>query len=283
MEWLLAGVLAVLVVGWLALRRRSTEPIGAWGVVAGTLPEPSPAAGRGVRLSSFGRVPVLGTGEHQAELAAAARGPAAAAPTARNLPVTAVLVTAPAVGVDRPGAVAVEVDGRQVGRLAPECGYLPVLAYLADRGEVGWCPARLTRGAGGSYGLYLQAGEADVLLPRNDPNGLDLLEAHAPVPVIGTEDTQPILERLLGAAARSAFFAGLELGRIAGGRFDGEPALQVMIGGAVVGHLTASVTQDYLGWVQPVLSAGRRPGAEAVLHRTPRGVQVTVHLPPIAD
>jgi hypothetical protein len=51
----------------------------------------------------------------------------------------------------------------------------------------------------------------------------------------------------------------------------------------VVGHLTASVTQDYLGWVQPVLSAGRRPGAEAVLHRTPRGVQVTVHLPPIAD
>jgi hypothetical protein len=179
--------------------------------------------------------------------------------------------------------VAVEVDGYRVGRLAQGSGYLPALAYLAERGELGWVPARLTQSAHGSRGAYLEAGDADVLLPRNQPEDLDLLEAHAPVPLTGTQDAQTDLDEVLGPAVRASCFVALEVGRLVGGRFDGEPCLQARYGEALLGRLTATTTRDYLPFVEPVLAAGGRPGAEAVLSRGARGIEVTLHLPPVAD
>jgi hypothetical protein len=198
------------------------------------------------------------------------------------VPTTAVLVVLDAGSSEQP-VLGVQMADRLVGVLPPETGYLPVLSLLAQRGEAGWCPARVTHSAAGTWGAYLDAGEADVLLPRNQPDGLELLEAHAPVPLVATDDEQAARERLLGPASRDCWFAELRVGRVEGGRFDGEPALQVVVDGVGVGRLTASVTQDYLAWVEPLLAARARPGAEAILSREPRGVQVTVLLPPIAD
>lgn len=283
MEWPLVAAVGALVLAWVLVRRRdarsSTRPAS---VAAADLPAPTPPPGRPVRLSSFGRVPVVGTAEYQLELAVAARDAGAVGSGTRTVPTRAVMVPRPA-SAGTPAAVDVRVADRAVGQLPPGTGYGPVLAYLAERGEVGWCPARITHSAAGTWGAYLDAGDADVLLPRNQPDGLDLLEAHAPVPVTGTDEQQAELVRLLGPASRACWFAALEVGRVAGGRFDGEPALVVVIEGVAVGRLTASVTQDYLRWVEPVLAAGARPGAEIIVSRDSRGVQVTVHLPPIAD
>lgn len=283
MEWLLVVAVAVLV-AWLVLQRgrRGSTSSGWEPTDAAALPPPTPAPGRPVRLSSFGRVPVLATAEHQAELAAAAHEAQPPPGAGRSLLTRAVVVPGSTTG-GGPPAVVVRMADRSIGVLPPDTGYLPVVALLAERGEVGWCPARITRSAGGTWGAYLDAGEADVLLPRNEPDGLDLLEAHAPVLVTSTAEEQREVERLLGSAPRACYFAELDLGRVAGGRFAGEPSVEVLIDGAAVGRLTASVTQDYLAWVQPVLAAGARAGAEAILHRGSRGVQVTVHLPPIAD
>jgi|GEM_PF-5340191 hypothetical protein len=280
MEWLLVPAVGLLLLAWLLVRGRDA----AAPDLAAVTPEaaaPTPTQGPLVRLSSFGRVPVLGTAAHQAELAVAASERGGVGSGTRTVPTRAALVLRPDAGGTP--VVDVRIGSRSVGGLPPGTGYAPVLSYLAQRGVVGWCPARITHSAAGTWGAYLDAGDADVLLPRNQPDGLDLLEAHAPVPVSRAGTDQAALVRMLGPAPRACWFAELVVGRVTGGRFDGEPALEVVIDDEVVGRLTASVTQDYLRWVEPVLAAGARPGAEVILSRDSRGVQATVHLPPIAD
>jgi hypothetical protein len=292
MEWLLVLVVVAGVAGWLVVRRRAPgTPVGPVDAPPGTpagasaasslssplsSSVPLPASGRPVRLSSFGRVPVQGTNEHQEQLTAVLRALPPPAAGSRAVPVVATLVP------EAPD-VAVEVDGHRVGRLPRGSGHLSAVSYLAERGERGWVPARVTRTAHGSLGAYLEAGDADVLLPRNQPDDLDLLEAHAPVPLTGTQDAQVELDRVLGPSVRASCFVGLEVGRLVGGRFDGEPCLQASYGEVLVGRLTATTTRDYLPFVEPVRAHGGRPGAEAVLSRGGRGIEVTLHLPPVAD
>jgi hypothetical protein len=241
---------------------------------------PAQNLGRLIRLSSDGRVGVVGESHYQPALRATANGRVSGEGLDGNIPASATLVPDPGNRYDS-NAVRVDIDSRTVGYLAREVAarYQPVLNGLTRRGETGWCPARITGGGPRNFGVYLYLGGPERLVPVNQPADLKLLDADVVVTVTGEERHQDVLEPLLAGNDHVTVFTELRHGTIERGKYAGGERLDVAIDGRLVGYLTSTMSARYLPFVKAELDSGRRVGAEASLYRDAKGVQVRLRLP----
>ncbi|OLR90500.1 hypothetical protein [Actinokineospora bangkokensis] len=264
---------------------------------AATAPAPAlPPPDDLLPLPDCGRVPVLGSGAHQAELTAAAHGRAAGADLDRHLPATAALVPDPA---SRHGVrVDVLVDGavRTVGALPREIGleYRPALARVGDRGQLGTCPARITGGGGNPYGVYLLLApprEIEVFTGARDPvvaegsNLRVLLWNERTCGVTREDEHQDALVDYApfpGQQTREVI-ACLGFCRIDSGRYRGEEAIEVQLGGRRVGQLTYAMSLRYAQSLRRLLATGVEVTCSALTRSTRDGIRVDLLLPQLTD
>ncbi len=292
----------LLLAGWLVVSKRRQQAVqpapsmqtpmpstAASGRAAGGHPTDASPAGDSarvpgtVRLSSDGRLSVVGESHYQPALHAAVAGRNAQG-FDNAVPVTAVLVPEPSNPYDG-NAVRVDVAGRLVGYLAREDAvqYQPPLLDLAQRGLQGACPAFICSGGAGMYGIWLHIAPPDRLLPLNAADGLNLLRGERQITVTGEENHQQALLELAKrgrGAEKMSLFAELTTCEIAKGKHRGETGVEVLIDGVRVGELTKLQSDRYLGQVQRILARGQRPGCDATLrHADGKGWQVELQLP----
>ncbi len=277
MEVLVALIAVALLGAWLVRKRRqqSVQPaLPSEPTPRATLSAPA-AVGHPndpsvahrnpdtVRLSSDGRLSVVGESHYQPALHAAVAGRNARG-FDNALPVTAVLVPELGNRYDR-NAVRVDVAGRPVGYLAREDAvqYQPPLVDLAQHGLHGACPAFICCGDAGMYGIWLHISPPDRLLSLNTAGGLILLRGERQVTVTGEEHHQEALLELANHGRSSgtmSMFAELTTCEIAKGKYRGQPGVEVLIDGVRVGELTKLQSDRYLVHVQQLLTQGQRPG-----------------------
>jgi hypothetical protein len=249
-------------------------------------PPAAPALGLlPTRLSSDGRLSVVGESHYQAALHSAVGG--------RNaygwdnaVAVRAVLVPEPGNKYDR-NAVRVDVNGRPVGYLAREDAirYQPPLLDLQEQGRSGWCPAFISSGDIGLYGIWLHLSSPDRLVALNSSDGLEMLQADRQVTVTGEERHQDVLTEYAKAGRGAevlSVFASLAPCTIAKGKHAGAADVEVRLDGRRVGELTAAMSERYLPLLQPYLEQGALPGADATIRWSDKGWQVGVQLPKVA-
>jgi hypothetical protein len=176
-------------------------------------PEPRPATGVPTRLSSDGRLAVVGESHYQPALRAAV-GSRDVRRFENALTTTAALIPEPENTYDR-NAVRVDIDGRPVGHLACEDAvrYQPPLLELHRAGGYGLCPASICCGEDRIYGVWLHVSTPDRLLPANSSDGLHMLQADRQVTITREEDHQDVLSEGRQAVPRRRGGLGLRLAR----------------------------------------------------------------------
>jgi hypothetical protein len=102
-----------------------------------------------------------------------------------------------------------------------------------------------------------------------------MLNAEVPVTVTGEEHHQGVLARYPDGSVT----VELRWCRIHSGKHRGQNAVEIRLDGHRVGELTYLMSQRYGPLLDQVSARGGRPGAEAVIERGPRGVQVVLRLP----
>jgi hypothetical protein len=239
-----------------------------------------------IRLSSDGRVAVVGESHYQPAIAAAAQG--------RNcqewqdaVETTAILVPEPTNPYDR-NAVRITLGGRTVGYLSREeaVQYQPQLLDLLQAGRLGSCPAYVCGGGDRYYGVFLHLGRPGCLLPVNSADGLELLAAERQVTVTGEEGHQDVLAELAArgrGAERLPVFASLHRCTVGKGKYAGQDGIEVRINGSRVGELTKLQADRYLPTVASAEEQDRPAGCEASLTWGDKGWQVELQLPRPAD
>lgn len=280
MEFAVGLVVIVAGLAWWGRRiekRKATD-------VAPPRGAPSPSRGGSVRLSCDGRVSVVGESHYQPALKKAAGG--------RTVPegkfdqaisVQATLVPEPSNKYDR-NAVKVEVGGRTVGYLPRELAseYQPALRGL---GAVGWCEGRIMGGKGRPYGIFLYLGAPERLVLGNSSDGVEMLAPDRVTTVTGEQKHQDVLEQLPGEQSDGVFppmVATLVRSEVSGGKYAGEPCLEVRIDGRRVGELTRRMSERYLPLVEQVIARGGTPGCEAFIRRVDgKGIQVELRTPKV--
>ncbi|MEU3274358.1 hypothetical protein ABZ639_26245 [Saccharomonospora sp. NPDC006951] len=109
----------------------------------------------------------------------------------------------------------------------------------------------------------------------NSPD-LVLLEGDVAVTVTREERHQDVLSGLNGRASVTAELAWCT---IASGKYQGERAVEVRIGGHRVGELTYLMSRRYEAMIDRVLERGGRPGCAALVQEGDRKLEVVLRLP----
>ncbi len=241
------GVAVVLLVSaWIGKRAQAE----AGSVRSSPAPSPAslgadarraPAPGVPTRLSSDGRLAVVGESHYQPALRAVV-GTRDVQGFEKAMTTTAALIAEPDNKYDR-NAVRVDIDGRPVGHLAREDAvrYQPPLLDLQRSGRYGWCPASICCGEDRIYGVWLQVSAPDRFLPVNSSDGLHMLQADRQVTVTREENHQDVLTEVakLGRGAEViSVFASLDVCEIDKGKHKGGRGVEVLIDDRRVGEPT---------------------------------------------
>jgi hypothetical protein len=219
-------------------------------------------------LCDDGRLGVVGESFYQEALQIVTGGRSFGTSFDDHLPVTAVLVPEPENPYDL-NAVRIDVlcdaMSLKVGYLATENAerYQPFLLELEEEGRVGTCPARVCGGGPDrSYGIYLHIAPPESILapPPIGPDasfarvldGEIVLKPEWSCTVTREEDHQ---EDLLPFAPRdgedyASVRATLTFCEVSRGKYRGQRAIEVRLGGARVGELTMAMTQRYAELVE---------------------------------
>lgn len=260
------------------------------------------------RLSTAGRVAIVGESHHQDAIAEIVRlalpgggtagcpangpncgpssGPENALENGTAVPATAVLVPEPSTRYDH-ASVRVDLlrgDGSAVtaGYLRAEqaADYRPLLLDLADRGEVGSCPARIV-GSGQRLGVHLHLGAPRLLLLDHEALGTALtLPAEHHVAVVGEQAHQHVLHRVVDGRTPVHVIAELRDCRIVRGSHTGEHTLEVLLEGECIGQLTYAMGLRYCDMAQEWRARTGRALCEAVItNEGTRGLQANLLLP----
>ncbi|RAS57940.1 hypothetical protein C8D87_1195 [Lentzea atacamensis] len=237
------------------------------------------------RLSTAGRVAIIGESNYQDAIAEVARH--AAAHTAEEaIQATAVLVPESANRHDQ----AVRVDLLRGDGSAITAGYLrgdqaadyqPLLLELAERGEVGSCPARIMGGGHRYYGVHLHLGDPRLLLLDHEALGTaPTMPAEQQVPVVGEEAHQHVLHRVVNGRTPVHVIAELRDCRIATGTHVGEHTLEVLLEGELIGQLSYAMGLRYCEMAQEWRTRTGRALCETVItNEGTRGLQAKLLLP----
>ncbi|MDX3662439.1 hypothetical protein PV646_34475 [Streptomyces sp. ID05-26A] len=238
------------------------------------------------RLSTAGRISIVGEAHHQDAIAEVARLSTSGAGDDTSVPATAVLVPESAGRHDR-AAVRVDLvrgDGTAVtaGYLRSEqaAEYQPLLLDLAERGEVGSCPARIV-GSSSYYGVHLHLGIPRLLLLDHEALGTaPTLPAEHQVAVVGEEAHQHVLHRVVNGRTPVHVIAELRDSRIVKGSHTGEHTLEVLLEGECIGQLTYAMGLRYCDMAQEWRARTGRALCEAVItNEGTRGLQANLLLP----
>ena len=246
-------------------------------------------------LPDDNRVAVVGESHYQRALRTIAGGRITGDGWDKHIPAMAVLVPEPN---NRWDTNAVRVDalhgGRAltVGYLASELAdeYQPELLRLRDAGYLGSCPARIAGGGSKFYGIYLHCvyprelriflrGELGEIAEERD--GRAILHSDVHCTVTKEEQHQDVLLPQAPSSDQDYREVSATLGfcDIATGKYKGEQAVEVRIGGQRVGQLTHAMTMRYADVVRRVLDRGLQPSCTALVTVTPRGLQVELVMP----
>lgn len=242
------------------------------------------------RLSTAGRVAIVGESYHQDAIAEVARHTSAPTPDPKNataIPATAVLVPEPATRHERE---AVRVDLLRGDGSAVTAGYLrsdqatdyqALLLELAERGEVGSCPARIIGGSQRYYGVHLHLGAPRLLLLDHEALGTaPTLPAEHQVTVVGERAHQYVLHRVVNGRTPVHVIAELRDCRIDKGSHTGEHTLEVLLEGESIGQLTYAMGLRYCDMTQEWRAHTGRALCEAVItNEGTRGLQANLLLP----
>ncbi|MDT7786938.1 MAG: hypothetical protein QOF58_5357 [Pseudonocardiales bacterium] len=238
------------------------------------------------RLSTAGRLAIVGESHYQDAIAEIAKH--ATAQTLEDaIPATAVLVPEPA---NRHDHQAVRVDLLRGDGSAITAGYLrgdqaadyqPLLLELAERGEVGSCPARIMGGGQRYYGVHLHLGAPRLLLLDHEVLGTaPTMPAEHQVAVTGEDAHQLVLHRVVNGRTPVHVIAELRDCRIARGSHVGEHTLEVLLEGERVGQLTYAMGLRYCDMAQEWRARTGRALCEAVItNEGTRGLQAKLLLP----
>ncbi|NGY66433.1 hypothetical protein G7043_46885 [Lentzea sp. NEAU-D13] len=238
------------------------------------------------RLSTAGRVAIVGESHYQDAIAEVARH-STALPLDEAIPATAVLVPEQA---NRHDHQAVRVDLLRGDGSAITAGYLrgdqaadyqPLLLELAERGEVGSCPARIMGGGQRYYGVHLHLGVPRLLLLDHEALGTaPTLPAEHQVNITGEEAHQHVLHRVVNGRTPVHVIAELRDCCIAEGSHIGEHTLEVLLEGERIGQLTYSMGLRYCDVAQEWRARTGRALCEAVItNEGTRGLQTKLLLP----
>lgn len=246
-------------------------------------------------LPETGHMSVVGESHYQEALHIVTHGQAAGDTKAQHIKVTAALIPEPDNNWDRKAVRVDVVTGKRtvkVGYLPREAAarYQPDLLALRKRGQLGICAARIAGGGNKLYGIYLHLGSpTDIRMTAGtlDPIAEEtaesvLLRNDWTCTVTKEEDHQDILSRYRpnSPIRPREVIASLDLCMIQSGKYKGQEAIEVRLGGHRVGQLTYAMTQRYLNVVAPLLGRGLLVTCEAMTLRTDKGVQVELRLPP---
>jgi len=115
---------------------------------------------------------------------------------------------------------------------------------------------------------------------ENSSAGLEMLGSEVTVTVTREEHHQSVLARYPVAAGAQRHVA-VELGwcTIGSGKHRGQPAIEVRLDGHRVGELTHAMSQRYGQLVSQVAFRGGKPGCEATIQRSAKGLEVVLRLP----
>jgi hypothetical protein len=238
------------------------------------------------RLSTAGRVAIVGESHYQDAIAEVARHATAQSPE-EAIPATAVLVPEP---VNRHDDQAVRVDLLRGDGSAITAGYLrddqaadhqPLLLELAERGEVGSCPARIVGGGQRSYGVHLHLGDPRLLLLDHEALGTaPTMPAEHQVTVTDQDAHQLVLHRVVNGRTPVHVIAELRDCRIATGTHVGEHTLEVLLEGELIGQLSYAMGLRYCEMAQEWRTRTGRALCEAVItNEGTRGLQAKLLLP----
>jgi hypothetical protein len=148
---------------------------------------------------------------------------------------------------------------------------------------LGTCESRLMIGPTGDICVYLHLSPPDeVAFVVTAPENTVPLAAERTTTVTGEEQHQNVLQTLVSASTGAAWSETATLGfcAIAKGKYAGQQAIEVQLGGKRVGQLTRAMTERYERPVRDALDAGKTPICRAMLWTNPdRGVQVELMMP----
>ncbi|MEV6712416.1 hypothetical protein AB0M48_10270 [Lentzea sp. NPDC051208] len=237
------------------------------------------------RLSTAGRIAVVGEAHHQDAIAEVVRLSAPDPRDDTSALATAVLIPEAAGRHER----AVRVDLLRGDGTAVTAGYLrreqaaeyqPLLLDLAERGEVGSCPARIL-GGGQRYGVHLHLGAPRLLLLDHEALGTaPTLPAEQQVAVVGEDAHQYVLHRVVNGRTPVHVIAELRDCRIVKGSHTGEHTLEVLLEGECIGQLTYAMGLRYCDMTQEWRARTGRALCEAVItNEGTRGLQANLLLP----
>lgn len=247
---------------------------------------PSRTRSRIRRLSTAGRVAIVGESYYQDAIAEVAKHATTHSPD-EPIPATAVLVPESSDGHDRQ-AVRVDLlrgDGCTVTagylRTDQAADYQPLLLELAERGEVGSCPARIMGGGQRHYGVHLQLGAPRLLLLDHEALGTaPTMPAEHQVTVTGEEAHQHVLHRVVNGHTPVHVIAELRDCRIAKGSHTGEHTLEVLLEGECIGQLSYAMGLRYCDVAQEWRARTGRALCEAVIvNEGTRGLHAKLLLP----
>ncbi|SER30682.1 hypothetical protein SAMN05216188_1108 [Lentzea xinjiangensis] len=241
------------------------------------------------RLSTAGRVAVVGESQHQDAIAEIARHSTVPL-LEEGVPATAVLVPEPTDRHDRHDRRAVRVDLLRADGSAVTAGYLrgdqvadyrPLLLELAERGEVGSCPARIMGAEQGHYGVHLHLGAPRLLMLDHEALGTaSTMPAEQQVTVTSEEAHQHVLHRVVDGRTPVHVIAELRESRITNGTHTGERTLEVLLEGESVGQLNYAMGLRYYDIAQEWSAYTGRALCEAVItNKGTRGLQANLLLP----
>ncbi|SDM66747.1 hypothetical protein SAMN04488074_1257 [Lentzea albidocapillata subsp. violacea] len=238
------------------------------------------------RLSTAGRIAIVGEAHHQDAIAEVTGLSAPDPRDDRSVLATAVLVPESA---GRHDHAAVRVDLLRGDGTAVAAGYLrseqaadyqSLLLDLAERGEVGSCPARII-GSGQRYGVHLHLGAPRLLLLDYEALGTaPTLPAEHQVAVMGEPAHQYVLHRVVNGRTPVHVIAELRDCRIVKGSHTGEHTLEVLLEGECIGQLTYAMGLRYCDMTQEWRARTGRALCEAVItNEGTRGLQANLLLP----
>ncbi|MDX8054821.1 hypothetical protein SK571_36090 [Lentzea sp. BCCO 10_0798] len=237
------------------------------------------------RLSTAGRIAIVGEAHHQDAIAEVVRLSASDPRDDTSVLATAVLVPESAGRHER--GVRVDLlrgDGTAVtaGYLRSEqaADYQSLLLDLAERGEVGSCPARIIAN-GQRYGVHLHLGAPRLLLLDYEALGTaPTLPAEHQVAVVGEDAHQYVLHRVVNGRTPVHVIAELRDCRIVKGSHAGEHTLEVLLEGECIGQLTYAMGLRYCDMTQEWRARTGRALCEAVItNEGTRGLQANLLLP----